>query len=115
LNYFRPPSEVTRGRYERLDEQIRTAIRESSIFLLIGSNGYLASDWCLNQELSQFLGDFGDERIFIVENMPYNRVGRAFWEEDRIKGESRTFGDPVAAALSDAHVDHRPGKVCYNG
>ena len=60
--------------YEQLDEQIRTAIRESSIFLLIGSNGYLASDWCMNQELSQFLGDFGGERIFIVEKMPYNRA-----------------------------------------
>ena len=74
--------------HEQLDEQIRTAIRESSIFLLIGSNGYLASDWCMNQELSQFLEDFGGERIFIVEKMPYNRaalprpvanrVGRAF-------------------------------------
>ena len=107
--------------HEQLDEQIRTAIRESSIFLLIGSNGYLASDWCMNQELSQFLGDFGGERIVIVEKMPYNRaalpkpvanrVGKAFWEEDRIKGEWRTFGDPVAAALTDAKYQERINRL----
>jgi hypothetical protein len=107
--------------YEQLDEQIRTAIRESSIFLLIGSNGYLASDWCMNKELPQFLGDFGGERIFIVEKMPYNRaalprpvanrVGKTFWEEDRIKGEWRTFGDPVATALTDVKYQERINRL----
>jgi hypothetical protein len=107
--------------HEQLDEQIRAAIRESSIFLLIGSNGYLASDWCMNQELPQFLGDFGGERIFIVEKMPYNRaalprpvanrVGRAFWEEDRIRGEWRTFGDPVATALTDVKYQERINRL----
>jgi hypothetical protein len=107
--------------HEQLDEQIRTAIRESSIFLLIGSNGYLASDWCMNQEFPQFLGDFGGERIFIVEKMPYNRaalprpvanrVGNTFWEEDRIKGEWRTFGDPVATALTDVKYQERINRL----
>jgi TIR domain len=107
--------------YEQLDEQIRTAIRESSIFLLIGSNGYLASDWCMNKELPQFLGDFGGERILIVEKMPYNRaalprpvanrVGKTFWEEDRIKGEWRTFGDPVATALTDVKYQERINRL----
>ncbi|MBV8176559.1 MAG: toll/interleukin-1 receptor domain-containing protein [Verrucomicrobia bacterium] len=107
--------------YEQLDEQIRIAIRESSIFLLIGSNGYLASDWCMNKELPQFLGDFGGERIFIVEKMPYdraalprpvaNRVGKTFWEEDKIKGEWRTFGDPVATALTDVKYQERINRL----
>jgi hypothetical protein len=107
--------------HERLDEQIRTAIRESSIFLVIGSNGYLASDWCMNKELPQFLGDICRDRIFIVEKMPYNRsalpkpvtnhIGRVFWEEDSVKGEWRTFGEPVAAALTDAKYQERLNRL----
>ena len=82
--------------HETLDEQIRKLILESSIFLMVGSPGYLRSDWCLNRELPGFLNkDVCTDRIFIVEKMKYDRarmpgpvssrIGRAFWEGDEIR------------------------------
>jgi TIR domain len=46
-----------------------------------------------------------------VEKMPFDRnrlpepmqkrIARKFWEEDAVKGEWRTFGEPVSTSLSD--------------
>jgi hypothetical protein len=102
--------------HERLDEQIRRLILDSSIFLMVGSPGYLLSDWCLNRELPEFLNkDVCQDRIFVVEKMEYDRarmpgaisgrIGKLFWEKDDIKGEWRTFGDPVANALADRNYN----------
>src|SRR6202035_1066022 len=51
------------------------------------------------------------ERIIVVEKMPFDRnrlpepmqkrIARKFWEEDAVKGEWRTFGEPVSTSLSD--------------
>jgi hypothetical protein len=40
-----------------------------------------------------------------------NRVGRAFWEEDSVKGEWRTFGEPVPTALTDAKYHERINRL----
>jgi len=60
-------------RSDSLTEQIRNAIRKSSLFLMIGSPRYLRSEWCANRELTDFMRQEFKGRIFIVEKRPFDR------------------------------------------
>ena len=99
-------------RSDSLTEQIRDAIRKSSLFLMIGSPRYLKSEWCNNKELPDFMRREFKGRIFIVEKRPFDRkklpavlqdqLSYEFWIRESLNEQHwREFGEPASSALSD--------------
>jgi len=98
-------------RSDSLTEQIRDAIRESSLFLMIGSPRFLKSEWCKNKELPDFMRQEFKGRIFIVEKRPFDRkrlpavlqdqLTYEFWTREPLNERWREFGEPASSALSD--------------
>jgi TIR domain len=98
-------------RSDSLTEQIRDAIRKSSLFLMIGSPRFLKSEWCKNKELPDFMRQEFKGRIFIVEKRPFDRkrlpavlqdqLTYEFWTREPLNERWREFGEPVSSALSD--------------
>jgi hypothetical protein len=96
---------------DSLSEQIRDAIRKSSLFLMIGSPRYLKSEWCKNKELPDFMRQEFKGRIFIVEKRPFDRkrlpavlqdqLTYEFWSREPLTERWREFGEPATSALSD--------------
>jgi hypothetical protein len=88
---------------------------------MIGSPGFLASEWCMNRELPEFLEATCSERIIVVEKIPFdrnylpkqvqNRLAKRFWAEDPVKGEWETFGDPVSTSLSDKNFQRELNRL----
>ena len=99
-------------RSDSLTEQIRDAIRGSSLFLMIGSPRYLKSEWCSNKELPDFMRQEFKGRIFIVEKRPFDRkrlpavlqdqLTYEFWTREPLNERWREFGEPVSSALNDS-------------
>jgi hypothetical protein len=98
-------------RSDSLTEQIRDAIRESSLFLMIGSPRFLKSEWCNNKELPDFMRREFKGRIFIIEKRPFDRkklptvlqdqLTYEFWTREPLNERWREFGEPASSALSD--------------
>jgi hypothetical protein len=98
-------------RSDSLTEQIRDAIRKSSLFLMIGSPRYLKSEWCKSRELPDFMRQAFKGRIFIVEKRPFDRkrlpavlqdqLTYEFWTREPLSERWREFGEPATSALSD--------------
>jgi TIR domain len=98
-------------RADSLTEQIRDAIRKSSLFLMIGSPRFLKSEWCKSKELPDFMRQEFKGRIFIVEKRPFDRkrlpavlqdqLTYEFWTREPLNERWREFGEPASSALSD--------------
>lgn len=90
----------------QLTPEILTAVRGSATLLIILSEGYLASQWCLD-EYREFVMRAGENtrRVFVVERTPIelarkppvldDRIGYPFWIRDRGSAHPRTLGVPV--------------------
>ena len=90
----------------QLTPEILTAVRGSATLLIILSEGYLASQWCLD-EYREFVMRAGENtrRVFVVERTPIelarkppvldDRIGYPFWIRDRASAHPRTLGVPV--------------------
>jgi hypothetical protein len=89
---------------------LRASVAASSVFIMMSSEPYLASDWCSNRELPQFLKKTLPGRIFRVELEKIDRgrfpeplhdvTGYQFWSEDSqskrvrlLKGLPEKFAD----------------------
>src|SRR5688572_522258 len=98
------------GGNEPLTEALRASVAASSIFIMVSSDQYLASDWCSNFELPQFISKNFPNRIFRIEVEKIDRarfpeplrnaIGYRFWEEDSqtrvvnlLKGVPQRFAD----------------------
>lgn len=117
-------------------EALRNAVAASSIFVMVSSEPYLASDWCSNRELPQFLSKNLPGRIFRVELEKIDRgrfpeplrdvIGYKFWNEDSqtkrtrlLKGMPQRFADEqffqrldiLVQDLSNAIKAMTPAKV----
>ena len=98
-------------RSDSFTEQIRDAIRKSSLFLMIGSPRFLKSEWCKSKELPDFMRQEFKGRIFIVEKRPFDRkrlpavlqdqLTYEFWTREPLNERWREFGEPASSALSD--------------
>jgi len=98
------------GGNEPVTEALRTTVAASSVFIMVSSEPYLASDWCSNRELPQFLSKNLPGRVFRVELEKIDRsrfpeplrdvIGYKFWSEDSqskrirlLKGLPQKFAD----------------------
>jgi hypothetical protein len=89
------------SRHEPVTPALYSAISSSSIFLMIASEGYLASEWCKDRELPRFISENLPGRIFRVELDKIDRtrlpeqlrdvVGYKFWTEDSQSRVRRTL------------------------
>jgi len=92
--------------HAQLTPEILGAVRSSATLLIILSEGYLASQWCLD-EYRAFVTQAGDDtrRVFVVERTPIerarkpppldDRTGYPFWIRDRASAQPRTLGVPM--------------------
>ncbi len=81
---------------ESLTESLRSAVSESSIFMMVSSEAYLASKWCSDFEMPEFINQNLPNRIFRVELEKIDRakfpeqlrdaLGYRFWSEDSATG-----------------------------
>jgi hypothetical protein len=77
---------------ESLTNSLRESVSASSIFLMISSERYLASEWCSRREMPQFIAENLPGRIFRIELEKIDRgrlpeqlrdvLGYRFWSED---------------------------------
>ena len=89
------------SRHEQVTDALRSEISSSSIFLMIASKGYLASEWCTDRELPQFISENLPGRVFRIELDKIDRtllpeqlrdvVGYKFWTEDSQSKVRRTI------------------------
>jgi hypothetical protein len=86
--------------------EILGQLKTSALLLVVLSEGYLASDWCKDeQEGFLELAGKGTRRIFVVERMPIERArkpqafrdvtGYPFWVQERSEQPPRTLGVPM--------------------
>jgi hypothetical protein len=81
---------------ESLTESLRSAVSQSSVFIMVSSEAYLASKWCSDFEMPEFIQQNLANRIFRVELEKIDRakfpeqlrdaLGYRFWSEDSASG-----------------------------
>jgi phosphoribosyl-ATP pyrophosphohydrolase len=99
-----------------LTPEISDRLRDTSVFLLILSNGYVASEWC-RREMALFHEEIRrrrstGSRVFVVEFDPVARppeladlLGYRFWVDDRPGKAPRTLGYPRLRDGDDRYFD----------
>ena len=107
---------------EPVTPALRDAVAASSVFIMMSSEPYLASDWCSNRELPQFLRETLPGKIFRVELEKIDRgrfpeplqdvTGYKFWSEDSqskrvrlLKGVPEKFAEEEFFQQLDILVD----------
>lgn len=98
----------------RVDDELRSCIRDSAVILAFMSPRYLESAWC-GQEMATFVAEVGggqaSDRVFLVEVLPTERgawhvalrdlTAVPLWERSLTSPEPRTKGWPVPDPRGD--------------
>jgi hypothetical protein len=103
----------------KLNSALESMVRDSAVLLVVLSEGFLRSEWCVHKELKWFLdedvkarrSDPNKSRVFVLELDEVTRprgledvLGMRLWETDPVSKRTRTL-DPFRADSHDKYHD----------